>query len=275
MIKKCFSNKSFLISVLLLTPIILIALLGPWIVSQDPLLVDHTIVLRRSMPGYPLGTDEFGRDILSRLVLGLRPTMIISIGASLFAMFNGLLFGMIAGYFGKAPRHIIMRLSDMILCFPSMLLGLLVVVFWGSSVSSLLIIIAIIFTPQFIRLTYASTIKVKQLEFIESDIALGASPFRIIVGGILPNIISPIIIQFSLTLSAAILMESSLSFLGVGVLPPTPSWGQMIGTARGYLHSHPSYLLWPALCLCVTILAVNLLGDSLRDILDPKLHIME
>lgn len=265
-------NKTFVISSLVLLPILIIAAVGPWIVPHDPLEIRPDIVLKPALPGHPLGTDEFGRDILSRLILGIRPSLIVALGSTLLAFTSGLVLGMISGYFRGIAERWIMRTVDIILCFPPILLALMVVGFWGAGIENLIIIIGVVYAPHFARIAYSSTLQIKKQEYVESELSLGASHARVLLGSILPNIMSPLIIQISLTIAAAILLESGLSFLGLGVVPPEPSWGQMIGQSRGYISLSPMYAIWPSLCLGITILAINLLGDSLRDILDPKLN---
>jgi peptide/nickel transport system permease protein len=272
MLKKCLQNRNFVISLVVLLPLVIIALIGPFIIPYDPLEIDGSMILKASTPDHLLGTDNFGRDILSRLIMGIRPTLIIALVSTAFAFLAGLIIGTIGGYCGKIAEQITMRFADMILCFPPILLALMVVAFWGPGVVNLIIAMSILFTPQFARLAYSSTKKVKELEYVESEIALGSSPVRIMRKCIIPNIMAPLIVQISLTIASAILLESGLSFLGIGIVPPTPSWGQMIGEAKGYISIMPMYAFWPSLCLFVTILAVNLLGDSLRDILDPRLN---
>ncbi|RKL62160.1 ABC transporter permease [Thermoanaerobacteraceae bacterium SP2] len=272
MFQKFIENKAFLISFIVILPIIIIAILGPYIAPYDPLAIDPEMVLRISAPGHLLGTDEFGRDILSRLIFGIRPSFVVAIGATLMALCAGLILGILAGYLGGAAEQLIMRTVDIILCFPPILLALMVVGFWGPGIKNLIVTIGIVYTPHFARLAFASTIQVKSQEYIEAEISLGASFLRIVRKGILPNILSPIIIQVSLTIAASILLESGLSFLGLGIVPPEPSLGLMIGEARGYILQNPMYAVWPSLFLGVTILAINILGDSLRDILDPRLH---
>lgn len=271
MLRKCSRNKTFMASFLVLFPILFVAAIGPWILPHDPLEIQPDKVLQSSLPGHPLGTDEFGRDILSRLIIGIRPSLIVALGSAAIAFSFGLALGVLAGYVRGVTEKAIMRVVDLVLCFPPILLALMVVGFWGAGIRNLIIIIGIVYIPHFARIAYSSTIQVKSLEFVESELSLGASHGRVIMKSILPNILSPLIIQISLTIAAAILLESGLSFLGLGVVPPEPSWGQMIGQSRGYISVNPMYTLWPSLCLGLTILAINLMGDSLRDILDPKL----
>jgi peptide/nickel transport system permease protein len=271
MLRKFLKHKTFLVSFVILIPVFIVALIGPLIIPHDPLAINQNAVLKGSLPGHLLGTDEYGRDILSRLILGIRPTMLVAFGATIIAFIGGVTVGVIAGYARGKTEKMIMRTIDIVLCFPPILLALMVVGFWGAGVKNLIIIIGVLYIPYFARITHSATLQVKGLEYVQSELSLGASHFRVITKAILPNIMSPLIIQISLTIAAAILLESGLSFLGLGVVPPNPSWGQMIGDARGYIYNNPMYVIWPSICLGVTMLAINLMGDSFRDILDPKL----
>jgi peptide/nickel transport system permease protein len=197
--------------------------------------------------------------------------MLVALGATAIAFVGGVTIGVIAGYTRGIIEKAVMRSVDIVLCFPPILLALMVVGFWGAGVRNLILIIGFLYIPYFARITHSATLQVKGLEYVQSELSLGASHFRVIRKAILPNIMSPLIIQISLTIAAAILLESGLSFLGLGVVPPEPSWGQMIGDARGYIYNNPMYVIWPSLCLGLTMLAINLMGDSFRDILDPKL----
>jgi len=269
--KKLLQNKQFIFSTILLLPVLIIALIGQFITPYDPLEFNHDQVLIKSSSEHLLGTDEFGRDILSRLIVGIQPTILVAVGATAISLIGGTIFGLIAGYVRGIAEKTVMRFMDIVLCFPPILLALLVVGFWGSGVNNLTLIIGLLYIPYFARITHSATLQVKSLEYVESELSLGATHFRVILKSILPNITSPIIVQASLTFAATILLESGLSFLGLGVTPPAPSWGQMIGDASGYIHNNPFYVIWPSLCLGITMLAINLLGDSLRDVLDPKL----
>ena len=272
MMKKVLSTPRIIVSLIILVPLLVIALLGHLFTPYDPLEIDYSAVLQSPSSTHPLGTDEFGRDLLSRMIVGIRPTLVIAFSSTAIAFFAGIVLGMAAGYFSGPVEQLIMRMMDILLCFPPSLLALMAVGFWGTGERILIVVMSLIYTPQFARIAHSSTLQVKKMEYVENEISLGASHFRTIWNSVLPNIMSPMIIQTSLTVAAAILLESGLSFLGLGVIPPNASWGQMIGTAKGYIYNSPTYVLWPSLCLCVTILAVNLLGDGLRDVLDPKLH---
>ena len=270
-LKQCIRNKKFLLSAVILVPLLFVALFGNFLISHDPLEIHYTQTLDAPSAEYPMGTDEYGRCIACRLIVGLQPTMIVAFGGTVIAMVAGSLLGLLAGYIKDAWGNAIMRVVDIILCFPSILLAMLVVGFWGSGMLNLVIVVGILYTPHFCRIAYSSTRKLRRVEYVESQQLLGASTFRILVKTLLPNIVSSLIIQFSLTVSSGILLESGLSFLGLGVEPPNPSWGQMIGDARGYIATNGQYMFWPSLFLCLTILSTNLVGDALRDVLDPKL----
>ncbi len=269
--KQCLRNKKFLLSAVILVPLLFVALFGGLMISHDPLEIIATQTLQPPSAEYPMGTDEYGRCIACRLIIGLQPTMIVAFGGALIAMAAGTLLGLLAGYTRDSIGNAIMRVVDIILCFPSILLAMLVVGLWGSGVVNLVVVVGILYTPHFCRIAYSSTRKLRKVEYVESQQLLGAGTMRILLKTLLPNIVSSLIIQFSLTVSSGILLESGLSFLGLGVLPPAPSWGQMIGDARAYIATNGQYMFWPSLFLCLTILSTNLMGDALRDVLDPKL----
>lgn len=221
-LKQCIRNKKFLLSAVILVPLLFVALFGNFLISHDPLEIHYTQTLDAPSAEYPMGTDEYGRCIACRLIVGLQPTMIVAFGGTVIAMVAGSLLGLLAGYIKDAWGNAIMRVVDIILCFPSILLAMLVVGFWGSGMLNLVIVVGILYTPHFCRIAYSSTRKLRRVEYVESQQLLGASTFRILVKTLLPNIVSSLIIQFSLTVSSGILLESGLSFLGLGVEPPTP-----------------------------------------------------
>ncbi len=252
--------------------VVLAGVCAPALTSRDPLAIDALRVLQPPSPQNPLGTDEFGRDVLSRLLYGARPSLIVATGATTLAMLLGVFFGVSAGYFRGRIEQIIMRLVDALLCFPPILLAMVVVGLLGPGVTNLIIIIGILYSTTFARLSYASTLQVKAMEYVTVAIAVGVGNQRVIWRHIIPNILSPLIVQASLTAAATILLESGLSFLGLGVVPPTPSWGLIIGAARNYMYQSPLYVVWPSLLIAGTVLAINTFGDTLRDFLDPRLR---
>lgn len=261
-----------ILSALIVAAILMIALLGPLMAPQDPFAINQNAVNQGSSAEHLLGTDEFGRDLLSRLLIGIRPTILVAVISTLIAAVGGTVLGILGAYSRPAIAFFIMRGVDIMLSFPAILLALLAVGFWRSGVVSLSVVIGIIYIPQFARVAQSATLQVIRQEYVEAEHAMGARYLRVVWRAILPNILSPLVVQVTLTVAAAILLESGLSFLGLGIVPPEPSWGQMIGTARGYLGQNPMYVVWPSLCLALTVLAINILGDALRDLLDPRLR---
>jgi len=238
--------------------------------GKDPLLMHPSIPFAPPGGGYLLGTDEFGRDLFSRIVYGARPSLEVATGAVVLAGVVGTVLGVLGGYGAGVWEMVTMRFADVILCFPPILLAMLVAGFLGAGVGHLILIIGFLYLPQFSRLAFAQTLAVRQAEFVEAARAAGASSLRILARAILPNIVGPLVIQASLSAASAMLLESGLSFLGLGVLPPAPSWGLEIATARNYMFQTPYYVLWPSLALSVTILGINTMGDALLDYLDPR-----
>lgn len=252
--------------------VVLVAIFAPVLARYDSLKIDPLRVLQSPSPQNPLGTDEFGRDVLSRLIYGAQPSLIVAIGATTLAMVIGVFLGVIAGFFRGWIEQILMRLVDALLCFPPILLAMVVVGLLGPGVTNLVIVIGILYSTTFARLAYASTMQVKAMEYVTVAIAVGVGNRGLIWRHILPNILSPLIVQASLTAAATILLESGLSFLGLGVVPPTPSWGLIIGAARNYMYQSPLYVVWPSLLIAGIVLAINTFGDTLRDFLDPRLR---
>lgn len=250
--------------------LVVLGLMAPWISLHDPLVLNPDRVLAPPSGTYWLGTDEFGRDVLSRLVFGIRPSLAIAIASTLLALLPGLSFGVLAGFYRGPVEQLVMRTADTILCFPPIILALVVVGFLGPSVTNLVMVIGLLYIPTFVRLAYSSTLGVMEAEFITVTRAIGVPDAGVITRHVVPNIISPILVQCGVTVAAAILLESGLSFLGLGVPAPNPSWGLMIGAAKGYLAQSKTYVIWPSVAIALTILVLNQLTDTLRDHLDPR-----
>ncbi len=265
-------QPAFAASLAILALVVLMAVFGALLAPHDPFAINPSQVNQGSSAQHWLGTDEFGRDLLSRLLIGIQPTMLVAIGATAIASVFGTLLGIAGAYGRPMVSFLIMRGVDIMLSFPPILLALLAIGFWQSGVFSLAVVIGVLYIPHFARLAHSATLQVARQEFMEAERAMGASVWRVVFVIILPNILSPLVVQATLTVAAAILLESGLSFLGLGIVPPEPSWGQMIGTARGYLAQNPMYVIWPSLLLALTVLAINVVGDRLRDILDPRLR---
>lgn len=218
-----------------------------------------------------LGTDDFGRDYLSRLIYAGRVSFGVAVGSVTLATIAGVALGLIAGYARGILEIIIMRAMDILLSFPTIVLAIAMVAFLGPSIRNLIIIIGVIYTPRFVRIVYGSTLQIARAEYVEASRAIGSGHARILRTAILPNVMAPIFVQVSLSLGLAILVESGLSFLGLGAQPPTPTWGNMIADARPFMEMYPYLLIAPSVVIGLTILMLNTLGDGLRDSLDPRL----
>ncbi len=252
--------------------LLLVALFAPWLAPRDPLKINADLRLQGPGKETLIGTDENGRDLLSRIIVGSRTSMVVAILSVAMATFVGVGFGLIGGYFGGFWEIMTMRSVDVLLVFPPILLAISVVAFLGPSTPNLILVIGFLYMTRFARITYGSVVQVKSLEYVEAGRVLGAGNFRILGRYILPNIMAPIFVQISLSLGFAILLESGLSFLGLGTPPPNPSWGNMIGASRGYLQQNAWFVFWPSIVISLAILSFNTLGDGLRDSLDPRLR---
>jgi peptide/nickel transport system permease protein len=252
--------------------LLIAAALAPLLGPADPNALNPRAKAQPPSLAHPLGTDEFGRDLWSRLLRGARITLLVGLSSVAVAATLGTLLGSVAAY-GRGPvETAIMRVMDGLLCFPPILLGIFVVTFLGPSLRNLILVIGVLYVPRFTRVVHASTLAVRELEYVESARALGASAARVVGRAILPNIVAPILVQASLAAGHAILLESGLSFLGLGPPPPAPSWGRMVEQSGRFMQLSALPLLWPSAAISLTVLAFNLLGDGLRDLLDPRLR---
>ncbi|HZO33015.1 MAG TPA: ABC transporter permease [Chloroflexota bacterium] len=247
-----------------------LAIVAPLVAPYDPLAPEPTLSLAPPSSLHPLGNDEFGRDVLSRLIWGARISMTVSIASVLLALVVGATAGLIAGYYGSVADWTVMRSADVILSIPPVLLAIGVVAILGPSIPNLVLTIAIVYAPRFARVAYSSTRAVRGLDYVQATLAVGARESYVLRRAIVPAILAPLIVQASLALGAAMLLESGLSFIGLGARPPTPSWGSMVSSARAVMERFPLLVFWPSAVLAVTILAFNVLGDGVRDALDPR-----
>jgi peptide/nickel transport system permease protein len=251
--------------------LVLLALLAPWIAPHDPAAQDLPSRLLGPGTGHWMGTDELGRDILSRVLFGARISMLVGISVVCGAGLVGLAVGAIAGYFGGwCDRIVNVVLINAFLSFPGILLAIAFAAFMGPGLNKVVLALVITGWAGYARLARAQVLKVKELDYVLAARSLGASDMRILLRHVLPNAIQPVLIQATIGMASAILAESTLSFLGLGVLAPAPSWGAMLNDASGYLFSAPHMVVFPALAIMAAVLAFNLLGDALRDWLDPR-----
>jgi peptide/nickel transport system permease protein len=266
------ANLTSWIGLGLFAAVCLAALLAPWIAPHDPL--DQNILQRLRGPSaeFPLGTDAFGRDILSRILHGARISLVIGLVAIGAALVIGTAIGLVAGYFGGKLDVIVMQVMDVLLAFPALILGLIVVAMLGPSVANIAIAISLTAIPPFARIARAPTIAVKEREFVEAGRSLGYSHARLMGGHILPNILPEVLVMGSLWLATAIRVEASLAFIGLGVAPPTPTWGGMIREGFENILDNFWLAFFPSVAILLVVFALNLLGDGLRDAIDPRLR---
>ena len=249
---------------------VLIAFFAPLIAPQDPLLTSWSAVRKAPSAQYLFGTDEIGRDVLSRVIWGARASLLAGLVSMSIAMALGVPIGLLAGYMGGWVDGVISRFTDAMLAVPFLILAIALAAFLGPSLTNAMLAIGVSATPVFIRLTRGQVLAVKVEDFVEAARAVGNPHWRIALRHILPNILPPLIVQATLAIAAAVIAEASLSFLGLGQQPPAPSWGSMLNTAKNYVDNAPWMAIWPGMSIFLLVLSFNLLGDGLRDALDPK-----
>ena len=269
-LNRFFKNRLAVIGLVLLLLLVFVAVLAEVISPYDPIKLDLQAISQAPSAKYWFGTDNLGRDIFSRVLYGARVSLSAGVVAVGIAVIVGLALGLLAGFFGKAVDEIIMRIVDAMLAFPFLVLAITLAAVLGPSLQNSMLAIAVVSVPGFARLTRAQMLSERERDYVQAAQSLGASDPRIVFRHLLPNIAGPIIIQATLSIAGAILAESSLSFLGLGVQPPTPSWGEMLNTARGYLRDAPWMAIAPGSLIFASVLAFNLVGDGLRDALDPR-----
>ncbi|WP_045210665.1 ABC transporter permease [Desulfonatronovibrio magnus] len=249
----------------------IIALLAPWIAPYDPTSINVDAILLPPSSSYLLGTDNLGRDILSRLIYGARVSLWVGFVAVGISIFIGVILGLVAGYFGKLVDELIMRFVDVMLCFPSFFLILAVIAFLEPSLTNIMVVIGLTSWMGVARLVRAETLTLREREFVQAARLSGAGTARILFRHILPNAMPPVLVSATLGVAAAILTESALSFLGLGVQPPTPSWGNILMEGKDVMGIAPWLSIFPGISILITVLGYNLLGESIRDLLDPRL----
>jgi peptide/nickel transport system permease protein len=249
---------------------VLLALFAPWIAPYDPLATSWGAVRAAPSAAHWFGADELGRDVLSRIVWGTRASILAGLVSVSISLALGVPIGMAAGYLGRWVDGLISRITDAMLACPFLILAIALAAFLGPSLTNAMIAIGISAAPVFIRLTRAQVLAAKSEDYVEAARALGNPHLRIALRHILPNIVAPLIVQSTLAIAAAVIAEASLSFLGLGQQPPAPSWGSMLNTARNYVDQAPWMAIWPGVSIFLLVLSFNLLGDGLRDALDPR-----
>ena len=266
------NNKTAVAGSFLAVLLVLVALFAGWISPYDPL--EQNVFHRVKPPerSHLLGTDEYGRDVLSRVIWGAQISLTVGLLSVILGMVLGTSLGIIGGYIGGIPGSLIMRIVDILLSFPTLITGILIAAVLGSGLTKLIITIGIVLAPRFARLAYGPTLAVKEIEYVNAARVIGASSFRIITRHVLPNIIGEVLVVGTLWIGTSIMIEASLSFLGLGVSPPTPTWGNMIKSGIDRLTNAPWLSVFPGLGILLTVLSFNMIGDGLRDIVDPRLQ---
>ena len=270
MVRAIRRNKTTLVGIALTLLIFLVALLAPWLAPFDPIQQN---ISNGDLPPGPvniLGTDSYGRDVLSRIILGTRVSLGIALSAVGIAIVVGSTLGVVAGYKGGAIDAVTIRVIDMLMTFPTIILGLMVLAVLGSGMVNLALAIAVAITPRFARVARGSAIAMRERDYVQAARALGMSDFRIIFVHILPNLANEVLVVGTLWTGTAILQEANLSFIGLGVKPPIPSWGGMIRDGVNQLFSQPWLSIAPGVAIFIVVLAFNMIGDGLRDVMDPK-----
>ena len=249
---------------------IVLALAAAWIAPQDPIATSWGAIRNAPSAAHWFGTDEIGRDVFSRVVWGTQASLLAGMVSVSISLLLGIPVGLLAGFVGGPLDMLISRLTDAFLACPFLILAIALAAFLGPSLTNAMIAIGVSATPIFVRLTRAQVLNVKVEDYIEAARALGNPPWRIALRHVLPNAIAPLVVQATLAIAAAVIAEASLSFLGLGQQPPAPSWGSMLNTAKNYVDNAPWMAVWPGAAIFLLVLAFNLLGDGLRDALDPR-----
>jgi peptide/nickel transport system permease protein len=272
--RRLLGHRLFMTGLLLFSIVALMGILAPVITSADPNKLSMRVKFLPPGPDHLFGTDNFGRSLFSRVVWGAQLSMIIGSAVVLINAVFGTLIGAAAGYFRRID-NLLMRINDSLMAFPAILLAIAITAVLGPSINDVIIALGVVYTPRTARIVRSSVIVLRELEYVQAAVAAGAGHWRILRRHILPNAMAPLIVQLSFLFAAAVLTEATLSFLGVGAVPPTPTWGNIMAEGRQYMVDAPWIIAIPGLALMITVLGLNLLGDGLRDVLDPRLRIQQ
>ncbi len=271
-LKRLFQHRLFVLGLILTGVVLILAILAPWITSVDPFKLSMRNKFKPPGEDFLFGTDNFGRSLWSRVVWGAQLSFFIGGMVVLINAVLGTAIGAAAGYFRRLD-NVLMRFNDALMAFPAVLLAIAVTAILGPSVNDVIIALGIVYTPRTARIVRSSVIVLREMEYVQAAVAAGAGHWRILRYHILPNAMAPLIVQLSFLFAYAVLTEATLSFLGVGAVPPTPTWGNIMAEGRQYMIEAPWIITIPGAALMVTVLGLNLLGDGLRDVLDPRLRI--
>ena len=263
-------RRGALIGLAVVLAFVVLALFAPWIAVQDPIATSWSALRQAPSAAHWFGTDEIGRDVLSRVVWGTRASLLAGVVSVTISLLLGVPIGLAAGFIGGWTDAAVSRLTDAFLACPFLILAIALAAFLGPSLSNAMVAIGVSATPIFVRLTRSAVIDAKVEDYIEAARAVGNPPWRVAWRHVLPNVAAPLIVQATLAFAAAVIAEASLSFLGLGQQPPAPSWGSMLNSAKNYVDNAPWMAIWPGLAIFALVLAFNLLGDGLRDALDPR-----
>jgi peptide/nickel transport system permease protein len=269
-LRKLLRQKASVFGLVICGVFLVLAIFAPVIAPYDPIAIDPLVILQRPSGQHWLGTDELGRDILSRIIYGSRISLLVSVVAVTIALVLGIVIGMASGYFGGKVESIAMRCMDALSAFPAILLALAILSVLGPGIENAMIAIGVVYVPAFARIMRGSVLWVKQTEYVEAARAAGAGDLYIMRRAIFPNCVSPLIVHASLAFASAIIVEAALSFLGLGTQPPTASWGAMLSEGRQYALQNVWYSISAGVAIFLAVLGLNLLGDGLRDVLDPR-----
>lgn len=271
-LRRLKKNKMAMFCACVLILLALMAIFAPLLAPYDPTYQDYSAVLGGPCKAHPFGTDEFGRDILSRIIYGSRVSISIGIVAQIIASIVGVTLGSLAGYYGGWIDSLISRVMEIFQAFPDLIFAMAIMTFMGKGVLNLFIALGLLTWVRTARMIRGSVMQLKEKEYVEAARACGASTYWVIMKELVPNCLSTIIVLVTLGIPNAIMYEASLSFLGIGIQPPTPSWGNMISAAQTFISYRPVYSIMPGVAIMITVIAFNIFGDGLRDALDPKLR---
>ena len=269
-LRRLWRRRGAMVGLLIVVFFVLTAVFAPWGAPYDPIATSWSAVRKAPSMAYWFGTDEIGRDVLSRVVWGARASLMAGLLSVSISMALGIPIGLLAAYLGGWTDTLVSRFTDAMLAVPFLILAIALSAFLGPSLGNAMIAIGVSATPVFIRLTRAQVMQIKVEDYVEAARAVGNPHWRIALRHILPNVMPPLIVQATLSIAAAVIAEASLSFLGLGQQPPAPSWGSMLNTAKNYMDNAPWMAIWPGMSIFLLVLSFNLLGDGLRDALDPR-----